>query len=451
MLLLPRVMQALAVFLLSAPIVWAAEFTLTPNDQQGCTFKMSGMVKTGDLDALKLFARTQLSKLKLTPIGLVDSPSGQKRPRLCLSSSGGSLAEAVRIAEFLRGPEDVIERDAILPLRNLATVVAAGDTCESACAILFMAGQVSEGQHGRFPDRYLHKDGRLGFHAPSLSVADGVYDKGTVDKAFKIAVAAIGLLMRNASDWGIHPTLLTQMLLTEPEDMAYLQGTAALQEYNIKPLNIDSARMPTTLTRGHVRHLCYLALNGAQLVRDDQSPGVASLWEGFPKYDETFRSFKRGPNEFDDDVIKFEFGVFDEGGFGCTGEVSAESEFWGSLQIASYGAGSSGELVVKHWMLLLEAPKPDAFGERLCALTEGQHSTPRTCQVTFSRTRKLDFSERLQWIIDVPEGQFEVASIDGNLTLNGRPAEPMFDSPGAFAVLSSACIKSDIATFCMAD
>lgn len=91
-------------------------------------------------------------------------PDGKPRT-LCLHSPGGDLEAALRLKQ-------VIEN-------NWIPVVEKGKICLSACAILFMGGgkihKVGDGEKEEYrPERirYLHFDGRLGFHAPSLVLID---------------------------------------------------------------------------------------------------------------------------------------------------------------------------------------------------------------------------------------------------------------------------------------
>lgn len=75
---------------------------------------------------------------------------------LCLSSAGGDLMEALKIARLFR---------------DWMLVVEADERCYSACALIFMRGQRRlDGIHyiTTSPGRYLHHGGRLGFHSPAL-------------------------------------------------------------------------------------------------------------------------------------------------------------------------------------------------------------------------------------------------------------------------------------------
>ena len=106
----------------------------------------------GDAARLALELKTFEDEVKAT------RHQGTKgRPALCLSSPGGDLLEALRIAEVFKGWMMVVED---------------GADCISACSIVFMSAKPRDGLfrfEERNPGRFLHYSGRLGFHAPVLN------------------------------------------------------------------------------------------------------------------------------------------------------------------------------------------------------------------------------------------------------------------------------------------
>ena len=93
---------------------------------------------------------------------------------LCLYSTGGDLAEAMKLAEVFKGWMMVLEPDA---------------ECLSACAILFMSAAARDRSFvfaDVNPGRFMHHSARLGFHAPRLEFPETeacrLVDKLTDDK-----------------------------------------------------------------------------------------------------------------------------------------------------------------------------------------------------------------------------------------------------------------------------
>ncbi len=157
--------------------------------------------------------------------------------RLCLDSPGGSIEEAIRIADTLvygfRIREEIEPAVSTVPYnatvipRAMGTAIPAGARCESACAVLFMAGgffsNLAAQDNIREVDRVLHVEGRLGFHAPKLEVPGGRYDEATVGRAFDLAVGTIGKLSQRLLGYRFPPRLFNHMASTPPEQMFYIE------------------------------------------------------------------------------------------------------------------------------------------------------------------------------------------------------------------------------------
>lgn len=310
----------------------AAEFKLLKDHPQRCVMSLSGEIRTGDLDALKAFIRDEVTPLNLPVIGGAQGIGAGPAPRICLDSPGGSLAEAVRMALYIK--EGYSEADGTFALRNMGTMVAAGDACNSACSILFLAGQASEGDHGNYPDRRLHVQGTLGFHAPSLDVPDGDYSKASVDKAFRLAVRAISQLMSRSVTLEMAPELIDQMLSVPPETLGLLDTVAAAQAYNV---TLTGLPVPRGLTRERIAHACELARHpSASLsVSGTRADGSA------PDFYLIYRGMDRTWNRFEEEgrTVRFEMGVFDEGGYTCSGEIGRtdQNALWGSVVVDDWG------------------------------------------------------------------------------------------------------------------
>ena len=95
-----------------------------------CNFRIEGVIQKGLLAQI----RTTLSQ---EYIG---------RDLVCLDSPGGSFGEALRIAKFFKS-------------KPVATKIEAGARCESACALIFMAGRFSYFEGAKSTWRVLHPRG----------------------------------------------------------------------------------------------------------------------------------------------------------------------------------------------------------------------------------------------------------------------------------------------------
>ena len=171
-----------------------------------CTHTLTGMIEAGDL------ARVQAA---------IDALPGQDHDDrnfiICLDSPGGNLNEGFEIGCLLR--------------QNLfGTYVDAGAECLSACAIAFMHGQVAAFEYFS-SHRVLHSAGRLGFHAPSLTLGgqgDDMVPLTLVDAAYTAALKTLSSLVEGAisgsGSYDIIPSnLLNEMLATPPDQMRYVE------------------------------------------------------------------------------------------------------------------------------------------------------------------------------------------------------------------------------------
>ncbi|WP_127115445.1 hypothetical protein [Shimia sediminis] len=159
----------LALLFLSGPAMAA---TLERTDNPNCTARFSGPIKPGDFEKV---AAAAAQILKPDP----DDPEGNTYfMRVCLDSPGGSLLEATEIAAHFSE-------------KGYGTVIDNGDSCYSACAVIFMFGsQYFTGRTVNF-NRRLHVNGILGFHRPDFRLPEGgSYSSADVEQAFDIAILA---------------------------------------------------------------------------------------------------------------------------------------------------------------------------------------------------------------------------------------------------------------------
>jgi len=126
--------------------------------------------------------------------------------RVELDSSGGNFQEAIEIAFHIHEHYG-------------ATYVGPGAECLSACAIIFMAGSIHNGDGNRLISRTMHVDAEVGFHAPFVSgqlpeKVPGALVKRAYEQALK--TTAEFLRLSATIDW---PNSLTRdLLLVSPSE-----------------------------------------------------------------------------------------------------------------------------------------------------------------------------------------------------------------------------------------
>ena len=148
----------------------AADITVSDGQGMGCFVRIDGPVAQWDTRSL----RSLLSELP------EPDPGNRVGRRVCLDSVDGSLDEAVRLADEIA-------------LRSLGTAVPDGAACESACAVLFLAGRFSpEGEDGAVrPDRLRKNSPRLTMYGDwpcSVCVSPRAYSDSPITASDRISV-----------------------------------------------------------------------------------------------------------------------------------------------------------------------------------------------------------------------------------------------------------------------
>jgi hypothetical protein len=168
--------------LLGAAVVGAgadcAELTSVTLKDDATIIVLSGDIAQGDADAVEALIGTA-------------NANGRLISAVRLDSSGGSLAEAVRLGDLIRRAK-------------LPTVVAAGSHCVSACFLVFAAGI----------EKFAHRDARIGVHGAS----DAFGRETARTEAATIAMARI------ASTFGVPPSIIGRMVITPAQDIAWLNN-----------------------------------------------------------------------------------------------------------------------------------------------------------------------------------------------------------------------------------
>jgi len=146
-----------------------------------CDIELSGQIVPGDLERL----RGAFARILGTRWPEINSGEAPYRP-LCLNSPGGSLGEAIRIAQF------VYEN-------SISTVLPPNSVCQSACSWIFMLG------HERGPEvggiaRSMHYTARLSIHAPYIDLGNSeTIHRETAELAFNQIIEGLGIILEIAN------------------------------------------------------------------------------------------------------------------------------------------------------------------------------------------------------------------------------------------------------------
>jgi ATP-dependent protease ClpP protease subunit len=293
----------IAIALLAPPAMAAELRVLSPNNADldiqapdpamACTHRMTGTLGKGDADRMIPALENSIQTWR--------KQDQWHLPVLCLDSPGGSLVEALKLAALLRD----------MPI---GTKLEANATCESACAMVFMAGSFHAHESGLYKWRIMHPTARLGFHAPSLAIEDGQYSAATVTRSYNLALETLALTLsnlvqnRNFQD-GVHlmPSLMAEMLMTPADSMMYVDTVDQEGRWGIEvgPLRIDRI----DVTEMDFRRAC---ANTIAWARDEPAADV----QGFENY---FINY----NQFDSQWADLEVIENDMTGEGCSYSVPA--------------------------------------------------------------------------------------------------------------------------------
>ena len=155
-----------------------------------CDIELRGQIVPGDLEQLraafaKVLGTTWPSEIHSEP---------PYRP-LCLDSPGGSLGEAIRIAQFVHE-------------NSITTILPPDSICQSACSWIFMLGNARGGEAGS-ASRRMHYTARLSIHAPSINFGTAeTVAREPVENAFNQVIQSLGVVLgiaNQVSIWDARP------------------------------------------------------------------------------------------------------------------------------------------------------------------------------------------------------------------------------------------------------
>jgi Sel1 repeat len=138
--------------------------------------KPNGEIADGDADALEALIKSL-------------NDGGRLFSGVRLNSPGGSLLEAVKLAELIRRAK-------------ISTIVAIGSKCASACFVAFAAGT----------EKFVSYSGFVGVHGASDKL-----DHETVESG-----AATVSMARIVKELGVPASIIGKMVVTPPEELVWL-------------------------------------------------------------------------------------------------------------------------------------------------------------------------------------------------------------------------------------
>lgn len=391
----------------AAGAVSAAEIRREPQPGMRCTHSLRGPVAAGDAAALQ------------TALETWDGGGGESYQsfRLCLDSPGGSLLEALRITDMGQ---------------DFGTAVGPDASCLSACGIIFMAGQrYLEGGIGQVPDRFLHAAGDLGFHAPSLVVAEGSYNQAAVKKAYNVAVQGIARLTGSTGQLQMSLANLSAMLSTPPEEFYRIDTAAVAAAWNItvvgvaepdkfQPLHMTNACINTTGRSPHEGNAWAEVSSAGGLVTGTASFGY---WDSEPERCDI--SFRPGHDRFD--LIDY-----DQAGYGLP---LVPAMFYAPdtpLHLLAAAPGAQP---------LAPAPKVERYKAQCLVFSGGKQTDSEPCRQTDTGSVTAQGRNHVASQFTWPSGAVTVLETMSTETaagsgepccgrsyqLNGKPAEPIYD------------------------
>lgn len=168
----------------------------------GKVIEIRGVIEQGDAEKLIQFIEVN---------GLMDCASPGYCPYnnvISLNSPGGSLPEALRIAEYVRD-------------YSFVTLLAENAECASACSLIYLSGATNfEGFF--YPRRLAHETARLGLHQPYMKIPERSYNATEVSRVVEIINVSLNKVVELFATARIDLPILQQMYATGPEGMYYL-------------------------------------------------------------------------------------------------------------------------------------------------------------------------------------------------------------------------------------
>ncbi|MBY6161325.1 ATP-dependent Clp protease proteolytic subunit [Mameliella alba] len=166
----------------------------------GRVIRMDGTIQPGDADRFESFLREN------NLLNCLDDEYCPHQNVLALDSPGGSLGEALKIA-------DMVQR------YDFPVLIPADAVCASSCSFVFFAGYTEYESffHNR---RFIHETGRLMVHRPRIDLAERAFSTSEVRQIVEVLDEVKEEAIRQFLQARIPRLVLLQMYETASEDLA---------------------------------------------------------------------------------------------------------------------------------------------------------------------------------------------------------------------------------------
>ncbi len=242
---------------INAALIFTALIECNSNPASSASIKMIKNDPTPSIQLSGPIAPGDASKLQ----ELVDSQKYPTNGQLLLNSKGGSLAEAIKIANIVKATP-------------LTTYINENSHCLSACAIVFMSGTLdTESGEGFVPQRTLHVSGTLGFHAPYLKITGKGFTSLEVKTVYNAAVKSIGRIMTQANISSFDMSLIVEMLSQGADQFFYIDTVDRAGRWRV---SLDGYAKNTKLNREALKRGCW---NHHRWIRGFSAYSSADIWE----------------------------------------------------------------------------------------------------------------------------------------------------------------------------
>lgn len=201
----------------------AAELLIGGSTMMSCSHSVFGEIEDGDLSKIAELHRDEPVK------------------SVCLNSPGGSWSEGIELAKFFYES-------------GISTAVGPSHQCLSACAIAFLGGSYQGYDLETYPSRYLHRYGKIGFHAPFLEgIQGGSYPARLVELAYKEAMHSVSGLVKLSSELRLPDDFLVRVFSTPRDEMFFVTKFRDVVDLSI---SLVGYKMPQSLTDSMIRRAC---------------------------------------------------------------------------------------------------------------------------------------------------------------------------------------------------
>lgn len=133
-----------------------------------------------------------------------------------LNSNGGSYIGGLMLASELART-------------RIPSVVAAGNSCLSACALAFLGGTDRNSR----PSREIEAGATVGFHSPFLLSDGEVFSRGYVQEAFRGAVESVAMLVERAEQLHLDAWNIVEILSHESINFYFLNTIESIRGFRV--------------------------------------------------------------------------------------------------------------------------------------------------------------------------------------------------------------------------